>query len=137
MNFTWFTLSVINNHFCIFVTCKRNEWKLKMKSMVFLNCRDVHKAIVTFSDAVALNKPCQINEQCRHSPHALCLQGKCGCTEGYSDYDSAAGCLKGLSIHNLWIFKTVVHMVHSHQGGHKQKNAAIFLVISFLKIIND
>nr|XP_022300013.1 uncharacterized protein LOC111108428 isoform X3 [Crassostrea virginica] len=45
-------------------------------------------------DAVDLNKPCQINEQCRHSPHALCLQGKCGCTEGYSVYDSAAGCLK-------------------------------------------
>ncbi|XP_078339753.1 prion-like-(Q/N-rich) domain-bearing protein 25 [Crassostrea virginica] len=47
-----------------------------------------------FDDAVALNKPCQFNEQCSHVPHALCLQGKCGCTEGYSVYDFAAGCLK-------------------------------------------
>ena len=68
------------------------------------NCRHVHYKIVTFPDAVALNKPCQFNKQCSHVPHALCLQGKCGCTEGYSVYDSAVGCLKGLSERLHWIF---------------------------------
>ena len=68
-----------------------------------VNDKDVYKAIVTFSEAVALNKQCQFHEQCSHFPHALCLQGKCGCTEGYSVYDSTAGCLKGWAIQILWI----------------------------------
>ena len=46
--------------------------------------------------------PCQYNEQCSHTPHALCIQGICGCTEGYFAY-SSTGCLKGVHVNVIYM----------------------------------
>ncbi|XP_078339755.1 uncharacterized protein LOC111109898 isoform X2 [Crassostrea virginica] len=37
---------------------------------------------------IPLNMSCHNNEQCSHTSHALCLQRKCGCTEGFFAYNS-------------------------------------------------
>ena len=47
---------------------------------------------------------CHNNEQCSHTPHALCLQRKCGCTEGYFAFNSTE-CLQGV----------YVNIIHKHQ----------------------
>ena len=46
-----------------------------------------------FAEALPLNSSCQIHEQCTHSPHALCVKGKCTCIEGYSSYGKR--CMQG------------------------------------------
>lgn len=56
-----------------------------------------------FSEAVALDRPCQFTEQCSFSQHTLCAQGKCSCIDGYLSY-ATNRCLPGLSnneFHNL------------------------------------
>ncbi|XP_078339752.1 uncharacterized protein LOC144627246 [Crassostrea virginica] len=37
---------------------------------------------------IPLNMSCHNNEQCSQTSHALCLQRKCGCTEGFFAYNS-------------------------------------------------
>ena len=56
--------------------------------------------VQSFTEAIALNMPCVFHEQCFDVPHALCLNGNCGCIEGHSAHNSSK-CLQGMSFNSI------------------------------------
>ena len=50
---------------------------------------------------------CHNNEQCSHTSHALCLQRKCSCTEGFFAYNSTE-CLQGVYVNIIRMYQKLM-----------------------------
>lgn len=70
-------------------------YSLKLKTfLTYYNYIHISKEIyyygITFCIGnLALNQSCSFSEQCKGSPNASCLGGKCSCNQGYTAEESS------------------------------------------------